>query len=175
MYITAIAAISLDGRITRGSDPDVRKWTSDEDKEHYREVSRQFQLIAMGARTYETMRSSLSPRNNVHYIVLCTDPTKYSNDSNPAFEFVDSTAAQLVNDMAKRGYTSMLIVGGASVYEQFLDAGLVDRLLITVEPLVFGKGLHFTNDKTLLNSHFKIASTTNLNDKGTILIEYTKI
>ena len=42
-----------------------------------------------------------------------------------------------------------MLGGGASVYTQFMQAGLVDELFLTVEPIVFGSGIKLFSETVL--------------------------
>lgn len=46
----------------------------------------------------------------------------------------------LLNNLAERGFSSLLVEGGASVARAFLDAGLVDRIILFEGPGVIGEG-----------------------------------
>ena len=43
--------------------------------------------------------------------------------------------------MKKRGFKSAILGGGAKTNAHFLKAGLVDELLLTIEPKIFGNGI----------------------------------
>ncbi len=44
----------------------------------------------------------------------------------------------LLRDLARRGILSLLVEGGGTVHGAFVDAGLVDKVLIFVAPKIFG-------------------------------------
>ncbi len=44
----------------------------------------------------------------------------------------------MLNDLAKRGVTRLLVEGGAAVHAAFLDRGFADRLEIFRAPIVLG-------------------------------------
>lgn len=51
------------------------------------------------------------------------------------------TMAQVVKDLARRGVSSVLVEGGAEMYAQWLDAGLVSKLYLFTAPVRFREGL----------------------------------
>lgn len=51
-----------------------------------------------------------------------------------------ATLAELLQNLATRGISSLMVEGGAHVARAFLDAGLVDRLTIFESDLVIGEG-----------------------------------
>lgn len=50
----------------------------------------------------------------------------------------DVTAAGIAADLARRGFTTMMLEGGPTLNGHFLRADLVDELLLSVSPLVVG-------------------------------------
>jgi dihydrofolate reductase len=61
-------------------------------------------------------------------------------------EFTDAAPAQALESLATRGYETVVVSGGAQIYRAFLEAGLVDELLLTLEPLSFGEGISLFGD-----------------------------
>ena len=55
--------------------------------------------------------------------------------------------ADLLDRLGKRGVTTLLVEGGAEVAGALLEAGLVDRLLLFVAPVVAGAGLPWAQGK----------------------------
>lgn len=43
--------------------------------------------------------------------------------------------------MSKKGHDQVLVTGGASVNSSFLKNGLVDEIVLNIEPTVVGKGI----------------------------------
>ena len=66
---------------------------------------------------------------------------------------------------------NVLLAGGAETNAQFFDAGLVDEMYLTVEPLLLGSGLPLTG--FLQNAvQLKLMESTTLNDRGTVQLHY---
>jgi dihydrofolate reductase len=134
--VLLIVAETLNGKIAHGNDEPVR-WTSKEDKELFIEVTKACGVVVMGRRTYETIGKPLPGRLN---IVLTRDPG-VKEDMPGALEFVNQDPSELLALLGARGYERVAVIGGASVYSLFLAAGLVDEILVTIEPLLFGRGI----------------------------------
>lgn len=135
-HVFLIAAQTLNGKIAHTNDELVR-WTSKEDKELFVEETKATGVVVMGRRTYETMGKPLPGRLNV---VLTRNPV--GGESQPGIlEFSNENPEELLQGLEARGYKRIAIIGGASVYTLFLEAGLIDEILITVEPLIFGSGI----------------------------------
>jgi diaminohydroxyphosphoribosylaminopyrimidine deaminase / 5-amino-6-(5-phosphoribosylamino)uracil reductase len=54
--------------------------------------------------------------------------------------------ATLLTELARRGFTRLLVEGGATVHAAFLDRGLADRLEIFTAPMVLGAAGHSSID-----------------------------
>jgi dihydrofolate reductase len=42
--------------------------------------------------------------------------------------------------LESRGHTEAVIIGGTATIDAFMAGGLVDELILVVEPVLFGKG-----------------------------------
>ncbi len=144
MRVIAVAAITADGRIARHpADPPT--WTSREDKRMFAAVSRRAGVVVMGRSTFAAMPKPLEARLNV---VLSARPAAYASVPG-VVEYTGDPPAAVLDDLARRGFTEVIVAGGASVYRQFIAAGLVDELWLTVEPLLFGAGISLLGDEPL--------------------------
>ena len=103
--------------------------------------------VLMGRRTFEMA----DPDSYVGFyefqvpiFVLTHHPpaTPPKQDDHLTFTFVtDGVDSAIAQASAAAGDNSIQVVGGASVVQQLLRAGLVDELHIDVMPVVFGSGL----------------------------------
>ncbi len=172
MKIILAAATSIDGKLTRGDDPDVRQWTSDEDAAHFAQLKAAHNLLVMGLGTYEAMRSKLKLSANILRVVLTHHPQDFAGEAVARqLEFSSESPAKLVERLANQGYSEILLVGGGQVHAEFLAAGLVDEIYLTIEPLVFGTGTDFAHGAEL-NIDLELVSSKQLNDRGTLLLHY---
>ncbi|MDZ4227372.1 MAG: dihydrofolate reductase family protein, partial [Patescibacteria group bacterium] len=78
-------------------------------------------------------------------------------------------------------YTSVLqntsieivaVLGGAQTYSYFLKNNLIDELYLTIEPIVFGRGIPLLADVGENQANFRLISKKQLNEKGTMLLHY---
>ncbi len=142
MRVLILAAITVDGRIARG-DAEFTGWSSREDKRLFARTSREAGVVVMGRRTFETLPAPLPGRLNV---VLSHERPATLPDG---VEYTAEPPEQVIASLAQRGFESVVIGGGASVYRAFLEAKLVDELWLTVEPLTFGAGISLLGDAPL--------------------------
>lgn len=86
-------------------------------------------------------------------------------------EFTDESPKALVKRLDSLGYKRCLLVGGSEIGHSFLKAKLIDQLLLTIEPYLFGTGTQFLPDKTI-NVKLKLLKIKQLNKNGTLLLSY---
>lgn len=171
MKIIMVAVISKDGFITKGSDSDVSKWTSAEDKDFFAKIKSEHNLFVMGSKTFDS--GVVLPKLDTLKIVLTTKPEIYKNQDVPGqLEFYNLNPKEFVNSY-KSKFSSCLLLGGSYTYTEFLDANLVDEIYLTIEPVEHGLGISLLNngniDKYTNNSDKEI---TILNNTNTILKHY---
>ncbi|HEX3568892.1 MAG TPA: dihydrofolate reductase family protein [Candidatus Saccharimonadales bacterium] len=172
MKITLIAAISVNGKMTDGDQPDVRVWTSPEDDAVMAEQLAAHRLLVMGRKTYEAVRPRLKLSMNKQRIILTHTPSAWQDQAVPGkLEFTDESPEQIVQRSEAAGHDAMLIVGGGYVNAAFMAAGLVDELYITVEPVVFGAGVPLF-EGALPTTALRLLEAKTLNERGTHLLHY---
>ncbi|CCE95390.1 diaminohydroxyphosphoribosylaminopyrimidine deaminase / 5-amino-6-(5-phosphoribosylamino)uracil reductase [Sinorhizobium fredii HH103] len=70
------------------------------------------------------------------------------------------TISNLLTALASRGISSLLVEGGARAARQFLDAGLVDRILLYTGPATLGEdGIRSPFDRTTVPAGFSLKRT----------------
>jgi dihydrofolate reductase len=171
MQVSIVLVMSLDGRLTRGDDPNVHAWTSPEDWKNFLALRRQHDVLVMQRGTYETIKPEPDPK--LLRIIMATHPELYKDKTvKNQLEFVRPNPAAIAKDLAKRGYEHVLISGDTNITYDFLSAKLVDDIYVTIEPLMFGAGTPFMSGPRELNVHAQLKSVKQLNDKGTLLLHY---
>ncbi len=142
MRIVLIAAQSIDGFITRHGEPGAG-FTSPEDKAHFRAALAEFDACLFGAETYRVSRTFIRAQfpGNPLRIVLTRSPARFAAEAVlGGLEFTSAPPTEIVDDLRRRGRTRCALLGGSQVHSLFIEAGLVDELWLTVEPLLFGSG-----------------------------------
>lgn len=176
LSLTALMVMSADGRVTRGASGDIYSWTSPEDQQQFFAQVAAAQLIIMGARTYEQARSYIKLTPNTLRVVLTHNPEQFADQAVPhQLEFSALAPAALAPSLAARGYARGLLVGGPTTIGAFLRDDLVDELLLTIEPHLFGDGQPLVHDtkQPVLHASARLLSSEQLNDRGTLLLRYT--
>lgn len=172
MIITLVAVMSINNKLTRGSESTVAAWASAADGSFFKALMADHKIFIMGNTTYKAVKPKPSPEKL--RIVMTRNPLLNENKQLPGqVEFSDSSPASIVSDLAQRGYKAALLLGGSEIYTLFLEAGLVDEMYLTVEPHIFGSGLNFLGELRH-NLNYKLLTVRLLNDQGTVLLHYGK-
>jgi dihydrofolate reductase len=172
LRVCAIAAISLDGRITR-HDEQGTAFTSPQDKAWFGNFLRQFDCSICGRLTYEASRafilSQLGPERR--RIVLTGNPRRFAADEKSGqLEFREDTPQECIQYLETQGHRSCALLGGTWLYSDFFAAGLVDELWITLEPGIFGQGRPLA-EGIALDSKWTLKSFDRLGE-DTLLLQY---
>jgi dihydrofolate reductase len=135
MKVILVMAVTLDGKIGKDADhfPD---WTGKADKRLFVEISKRAGVVIMGSKTFDTLKKPLPGRKTV---VMTRNRQRASAD--PLVTFSDLSPAALVGALEQEGFDEAVLAGGATVNTLFAAAGLIDEIVVTVSPLVFGAGL----------------------------------
>lgn len=163
MKVFIIAALTVDGFIGRTADH-LSDWTAPEDKKLFVRLTKEAGAMVFGSRTFATIGQALPGRRN---IVLTSKPDTVTAEG---IETTQESPAELVRRLQQEGANGLAVCGGAAVYTQFMQAGMVDELYLTVEPVVFGTGIPLFNAP--LEAPLALLSSEKLND-NTILLHYT--
>ena len=167
MLVFLIAAISANGLIAKDPNKPSTSWTSPEDKQFFVSRTKQAGVCVFGSKTYATFGRPLKDRLNIIYT---SKPKKIKPA--PNLQTTKLPPNKLINDLRSKNYHQVAICGGASIYTMFLKAGIVDKLYLTVEPVLFGQGTNLINDNLNLNLNLKLEKLQKLSSQ-TLLLEYS--
>ena len=117
--LTSLVAALSENRVI-GKDNRL-PWNLPDDMKHFREVT-EGKPIIVGQKTLESIGKPLPNRMN---IVLVREKDR----SIPGCVTVHSIEEALE---AVKDAKEVVVIGGASVYEQFLEQGLIDRMYLTI-------------------------------------------
>lgn len=162
MNIFIIAALTADGFIAKDAGH-LASWTSKADKKRFVELTKKAGVMVMGSKTFKTIGKALPGRRTIVY--------SSQKDILGGVEVTSEDPKILIERLKKEGYTSIAICGGSSIYSLFMESGLVNKMYLTIEPLVFGKGLTLFNKE--INASFTLTSV--LQEDSTLLLEYDRV
>ena len=135
MKLILMMAQSADGVIAKDSRhfPD---WTCPADKQLFKRVTTEAGVLIMGSRTYATIGRPLPGRLN---IVYTRHPERLPHAENVRFTDIDPRV--LMAQLAAEGFERAVLTGGAAINTLFAKFQLIDEILLTISPRIFGRGL----------------------------------
>lgn len=173
MRVTLIAAQSLDGFITRHDEPGTA-FTSPADQAYFARVLAGFDCSVCGSRTYSTLRDALRSSGRLaqrRRIVLTREPERYAADAVAgALEFSREEPRALCRRLAGAGHRACALLGGGEVHRSFFADGCVDRVWLTLEPRLFGRGTPLVRGE--LDVALSLESVERLAGSDSLLAKY---
>jgi len=167
MKTILIVAQSLDGYIAHNSS-ELTLWTSKEDKEIFKEVTKNAGAMVMGRKTFDTFRKPLPGRLHV---VMTSTPEKFDCNSKTNHEnvvYTKENPQEILKFIEKKGFKTCCITGGSQIYSLFLNHNLVDEIMITIEPVIFSRGIKLV---TLMGEdiNLKLIESKKINENSIVL------
>jgi len=144
---------------------DRTEWGSSEDKKLFRNITTDSGVVVMGRKTYESIGRNLPERVNV----VISSRSSLSCGS-PDF-ILNKSAREVVDFLEKRGYKDICVIGGQSVFSQFVNSGLVTDIYLTIEPIILPSQFNLFEKIDKLYE-LKLENVRLINDKGSIHIHY---
>ncbi|HPS40389.1 MAG TPA: dihydrofolate reductase family protein [Candidatus Woesebacteria bacterium] len=172
--VILLAAMSIDGFIAPLNQEHLSSttWTSQEDRQFFAKKSKAIGTMIMGSKTFLTIGKALMKRKT---IVMTSQPARFANFSDPNLLFTADNPEKILTDLNEQGIKQVALCGGASIYNLFLQKGLIDRMFLTIEPFIFGSGVKFVSGSVgQIQSKFILVSQEKLNDAGTLVLEFKK-
>ena len=145
MKISVFIATSLDGFIARENGeldwlPGSDDGSSDDDF-RFKTFMDSVDVLVMGRNTYETVLSFRQwPYGNKRVVVLSSKLLQLSDNLPKTVELRSCSLIELVKDLLKSGAKHLYIDGGKTI-QGFLNAGLIQEIIITRIPVLIGKGI----------------------------------
>lgn len=134
MRIVLIATLTADGFIAKDSHHLV-DWSSKSDKATFVRVTKELGTMVMGANTFATIGRALPGRRS---IVLTHHPERITAEG---VETTQESAIELISRLEAEGVPGLAVCGGAQVYTQFMQSGLVQELYLVTEAYLMGQGI----------------------------------
>jgi dihydrofolate reductase len=167
MKITIYIAVSANGFISNSrNEPD---WLSPEYGHGFESICQKYKAVIMGKTTYNILAPDYLPLTSKGTtVVLTTD--KQAKSDNPTVVFTQDGASEIVQMLTEKGHTEAVIIGGAMIMSEFLNAGLVRDIYFIMEPVLFGTGLTLLKEVGL-DFKLKLLDVTKLNE-NTVQLHY---
>jgi dihydrofolate reductase len=141
MKASVFIATSLDGFIARRDG--ALDWLPAEGGEPhgYEEFIATVDAIVIGRKTFETVLTFEAwPYGTMPVVVLSSTPSALAAPAGAVCEFMTGSPFEIVERLSGRGLTHLYVDGGITI-QRFLDAGLIQRVIITRIPVLLGDGI----------------------------------
>ena len=134
-------ATSLDGFIAR-LDGGLDWLPGDDVEEHgYTAFMATVDAIVIGRNTFEiVLKFNAWPYGTKQVIVLSSRPSEIVVPEGAVCDAMSGTPEEIVKRLADRGLEHLYIDGGVTI-QRFLQAGLIQRMIITRIPVLLGSGI----------------------------------
>jgi diaminohydroxyphosphoribosylaminopyrimidine deaminase/5-amino-6-(5-phosphoribosylamino)uracil reductase len=143
-FVTYKAAVTLDGRVAV---PGSRWVTGEESRRRVHELRADSDAVAVGM---GTVRAD-DPRLDARDVGAKQQPRRLAFGSGPLpaeseLELLSGPLEEELERLAEQGVQSLLLEGGPTIATAFLRAGLLDKLLVFVAPVLAGSGPRFLDE-----------------------------
>lgn len=135
MKVTLLMALTADGLIGK-DDAHLTDWTAAEDKKLFKAFTQKAGVVIMGSKTFDTLDRPLPGRK---VIILTRKKDRVTPWDNVVF--TDLSPDNLLKSLEKEGYAHVVVSGGATINALFAKHGLIDEIVLTYSPTLFGSGV----------------------------------
>ena len=105
------------------------------------EILRQYGCVIWGRKTHQVVKtwpkSYFDDIKGIKVVVISANP---DYEVSAGFELASSPEAAL-KTLKKQGFKSVVLTGGATLNTAFAKLGLIDEVILNVEPIIEGKGI----------------------------------
>ena len=161
-----IMAISADGFIARASD-ELIDWTTAADKQFFRQKTKELGAVVLGRKTFQTLPHPLPERFNV---VLTRQPQ--SIPEHPSVWATSDSPPEIQAQLTARGFARAAVIGGQELNTLFWNAGLIDRLFLSIQPCLLGQGLNLFGESILPAAQLELEKTHTFPSTSNLLLQY---
>jgi len=141
MRASVFIGTSVDGFIARPNDDLDFLPPGDGEPHGYNEFIATVDAIVIGRKTFEKVLTlGPWPYGHKRVVVLSSRPLDLTAATGGVVEQMAGPAAEIVSQLAASGAQHLYIDGGVTIQE-FLRAGLIQRLIITRVPVLIGEGV----------------------------------
>lgn len=139
MKVTLLMALTADGLIGK-DDTHLTDWTAAEDKKLFKSFTQKAGVVIMGSKTFETLDRPLPGRK---VVILTRRKDRVAPWDNVVF--TDLSPNNLLKLLEQEGYEHVVVSGGATINALFAQQGVIDELILTYSPMIFGSGVPLFN------------------------------
>jgi dihydrofolate reductase len=139
MKVSAFVGTSVDGFIARANgDLD---WLPSGGNPSYDAFIATVDAVVMGRKTFEKVLTfGIWPYGDKPVVVLSTRPLEVPALPGALLEQASGAPSEIVSRLADRGMRHLYVDGGMTI-QRFLQAGLIQHLIVTRVPVLIGDGI----------------------------------
>ena len=171
--VVLFIAMSLDGYIAdqNGS----VDWLSGqcnevENEDTYSQFVKDIDTVVMGWTTYQQIVTELSPSEWVYSDFMSYVITHKERASTDSIRFVHESPSDLVRRLKEKDGKDIWICGGASIVQQLMQDGLIDKFYISIIPTILGAGVRLFGPHDI-ELKLKLMETRNYNGITEVVYE----
>ena len=142
--VVLFIAMSLDGYIAdmNGSVDWLNGQCNEvENEDTYSQFVKDIDTVVMGWTTYYQVVTELSPSEWVYSDFISYVITHNGGTSTDNIKFVHESPSNLVRRLKEEDGKDIWICGGASIVQQLMQDGLIDKFYISIIPTILGSGV----------------------------------
>lgn len=136
MNIIMQPAISLDGFISLPNG-DSYSWVNQEDEARYSKAVQQAGCLIVGRNTFDQYVDDFNARVGVVNFVCSNSP----GEDTDTVKYVSGSPTDIIKHIEQYGFTELVVCGGGEINGMLAEAGLVDEIVISIQPAVLGSGI----------------------------------
>jgi len=167
LEVTLFMVMSANGVVARKPIENSFEWNSEADRSHFLKKVNEIGTAIMGSNTYRSI--GCKPYGQTRFFVLTSRPDRFS--AHPQVEFVSGDVRSLYQRFKNEGIERIALLGGPTVNRLFLEAGLVDHIYLTLEPVLLPGDLHLVSGITRQTA-LQLLSVTAINEQKTLLLHF---
>lgn len=137
MKIILYPSITIDGFIAN-LDGECYSWINPADEERYEDVVVRCGCVIVGRKTYEQYKSDYPSKKDV-VTYVCTSSHIYQDEER--MKFISGSPQEMLSTIEKDGFSEAVLCGGGEVNGLFASAGLVDEIILSINPHCLGNGI----------------------------------
>jgi dihydrofolate reductase len=146
MKVSLYNAISIDGFIANKKDD--TSWVSETDWGEFSRIVKEKRAIIMGRKTFEHAHDDFPFECDLNIVVTKDKKLISQHNEDEGVWFTNKSPKEILKELEKNGYEECLLIGGGVCNALFLDAGLIDEVIVSVHPLILGDGVRLFESKS---------------------------
>ena len=138
-------AVTLDGNIAKADGNS--DWPTEEDGNLFEEQVRNSGAVVVGRNTFDQYKGEVFPIQGATTYVWTHTPE--TGEDCEGVEYISGSPHEVTASLEAEGINECVLAGGSITNDAFVSAGLVDEIIITIYPLLFGNGMRLLSGDSI--------------------------